>query len=176
MKGALFHPTRVVFRIDVIELQGSLSVDLHDRFSLSHGVVVHVGSRKAKLPATKVFILLASNSSPIPTLNVPEMMVTFSRLRVPMGRDAEPIRHLQANGVVAAGSGWVALEHRKLRAWTHNRRRRTPGNGLRGEYVLFVQDAPRVASGESRPATTKNPATASARNKYRFMIATSIEH
>ena len=38
------------------------------------------GSRNAKLPAGKLPILLSSNVSPIPTLNVPEITVTFSRL------------------------------------------------------------------------------------------------
>ena len=53
-------------------------MDLDNSFSARHRVVVHVGVEKVKLPAMNAFILLASNLSPMPAQNVPEMIVTFS--------------------------------------------------------------------------------------------------
>src|SRR5207245_611981 len=97
-----------------------------------------LGSRKAKLPAMNAFILSVSKLSPMPTLNVPAMMVTFS-LWMPMWRDAEPIGHFQANCEVTCGGGRVAFEHGELRAWAHDRRRRPPRNGIGSECVCFVR-------------------------------------
>src|SRR5258706_16025851 len=56
-----------------------------------------------------------------------------------MGSDAEPIRHLQSNRVVAAGGGWVTFEDGELRARAHHRRCGPPGNGIRSECVSFVR-------------------------------------
>jgi len=67
------------------------------------------------------------------------MTVTFSLFWVPMRRDAEPVRHLQANGEIAARRGWVTLKHGELRARTDYRRRRPPRNGVRGKRVFFLR-------------------------------------
>ncbi len=44
----LFVPARVVFGIDVVELQGRTSVDLHHDLAAGHRVVVHVRIEKGK--------------------------------------------------------------------------------------------------------------------------------
>src|SRR5260370_33266913 len=56
--GGLFIPAWVVARIDVVELQGRLAVDLHDSLTASHGVVVHVGVEKGKAPGNERFHLV----------------------------------------------------------------------------------------------------------------------
>jgi len=52
---------------------------LHHSFSAGHRVVTHFRVKVGKAPAMKAFVALASNVSPIPTRNVPEITVTFSR-------------------------------------------------------------------------------------------------
>ena len=48
----------IVVGIDVVELQGRLTVDLHNGFSASHGEVVHVGIEKSKTPGDECFHLV----------------------------------------------------------------------------------------------------------------------
>src|ERR1700720_2438296 len=66
-----------------------------------------LGSRKAKLPVVNAFILLGSNSSPMPTLNVPEITVTFSLLGCQWGAMRNPsgiFKRIVKSPVGAVGS------------------------------------------------------------------------
>jgi hypothetical protein len=143
-------PARIILRIDVVELKWRLAVDLHDGFSASHGVVVHVRVEKGKAPGNERFHLVGVKIISHPDFERPGDDRDVFPLRVPMGRDAEAIRHLQANCEVAAGGGGVAFEHGELRTRAHDRRRRPPGNGIRGERIFFVRMIVR-GTGEKQP-------------------------
>ena len=54
-------------------------MNLHYNIVCCHGVVVHIGIEKRKAARGEGSILPVSKVSPIPTLNVPEITVTFSR-------------------------------------------------------------------------------------------------
>jgi hypothetical protein len=47
MRGNLLL-ARIVFRIDIVELQGRVSVNLHYDFAGGHRIVVHVGVEKGE--------------------------------------------------------------------------------------------------------------------------------
>jgi len=126
-RAGLPIPARVIIRIDVVELQGRLTVDLHDSFSASHGVVVHVGVKKSKAPGSERFHFVGVEFIAHPDFEGPGNDRDVFPLRVPMGRDAKPIRHLQANREVTGRGGWVAFEHSELRT-----RRTTGGAGPQG--------------------------------------------
>ena len=89
-------------------------MELHNRFSVGHGVLVHVGVEKRK-----------------------------------------------------------AFEHGKLRARTHNRWCRVPGNGIRGERIFFARAIVRDTA-ERQPRPREFPAIASVRDKHRFMIGPPV--
>ena len=114
-------------------------MDLDNGFSASHGVVVHVGVEKGKAPGSERVHLVGVKLIAHADFERPRNDRDVFSVRVKMGRDAEPIRHLQANREVAGRGGWVAFEHGKLRTRTHNGRCRPPGNGIRGECVFFVR-------------------------------------
>ena len=124
-------------------------MDLHDRFSASHGEMVHVRIEKGKAPGSERFHLIGVELISHPDFEGPRDDRDVFPLRVPMGCDAKAIRHLQSNGEVAAGGGWVAFEHGKLRARAHHRRRRPPGNGIRCECIFFVRTIVRGAGDAS---------------------------
>src|SRR5712672_2655916 len=138
-RAGLSFPAWVVLRIDVVELQRGLPVNLHDGFSASHGEVVHVGIEKGKAPGSErlhfVGFELIAHSKLERSGDDGDVFPVW----MPMGRNAEPIRHLQANCKVTAGRGWVTLEYGELRARANDRRRRTPRDGLRGKRVFFVR-------------------------------------
>src|SRR6266853_6785923 len=120
----LSFPAWVIVRIDVVELQRGLPVNLHDGFSASHGEVVHVRVEKGKAPGNERLHFVRLELIAHPEFERSGDDRDVFPLRVPMGRNAEPIRHLQATCEVAAGRGWVTLEHGELRARTDYRRRR----------------------------------------------------
>ena len=97
-------------------------MDLHDRFSAGHGEVVHVGVEKGKAPGYERFHLVRLKLIAHAEFERPGNDRDVFSVRVKVGRDAEPVRHLQANREVAGGGGWVAFEHGKLCAGTHNGR------------------------------------------------------
>jgi hypothetical protein len=90
-------PLRVIVRIDVVELKGRLAEDLYNGFSASHGVVAHVGVEKGKAPGYERAHLVAVKFIPHPDFEPPGDDSDVFPLRVPMGRDALAIGHLQAN-------------------------------------------------------------------------------
>src|SRR5512137_2384471 len=141
---------RVVVRIDVVELKRRLPVDLHNGFPGGHGVVVHVGVEESKAPGAERFHLAGIKLIAHADFERPGNDRDVFPVRVPMGRDTEPVRHLQANRETAGRGSWVALEYGKLRTRTHNGRCRPPGNRIRGECVLFVRVIVRGA-GECQP-------------------------
>jgi hypothetical protein len=94
-------PAGVIVSIDVVELKWRLSVDLHDSLSASHGIVMHVGIEKGKAPCSERFHLVGIELIAHADFERPGNDRDVFPLRVPMGSDAEPIRHLQANGKVA---------------------------------------------------------------------------
>src|SRR6516162_8199959 len=127
------------------------------------------GSRKAKLPATKAFILLGSNLSPMPTLNVPEMIVTFSRfgcqwgaMRNPSGifkrtvkSPVEPVGLPSSTANCAPGrtTGGAALQEI-----------------VSGVNAFFSCELLCAALVNASSAQENIPATARVRNKYRFIV------
>src|ERR1700720_2090427 len=58
-------------------------------------------------------------------------------LRMPMGRDAISVRHLQTNGIIATRCTGIALKHSQLRARPHERRRWTERNRIGREGMFF---------------------------------------
>ncbi len=114
-------------------------MDLHDSLTASHGVVVHVGVEKGKAPRNKRFHLagvkLITHADFERSGNDSDVFPAGVEVRI----NAETIGHLQTNGEVAGGSGGVAFEHRELRARAHDRRGRSPRNGIRSESVGFVR-------------------------------------
>ena len=98
-----------------------------------------LGSRNAKLPAMNAFIFVGVEFIAHADFERSGDDRDVFAVRVPMGRDAEAIRHLQANREVAGGGARVAFEYGKLRAGTYDWRRRAPGNGVRREWVLLVR-------------------------------------
>src|SRR5260370_31754222 len=90
-----------------------------------------------------------------------------------MGRDTEPIGHLQPNREVAGRGGRVAFEYGKLRTRTHNGRCRPPGNGIRGECVLFVRVIVRGA-GECQPRPREYSSHCNNLEEVSFHCQTSI--
>jgi hypothetical protein len=139
VKARLPIPARVVVGIDVVELKGRLAVDLDNGFSASHGVVVHVGIEKSKATGRErghfVDFEFITHANLERTGNDRDVFA----LRVKMRRDAETVRHLQANREVAGGGGWVAFEYGELRARTNNGWRRSPGNSIRRERVSLMR-------------------------------------
>ena len=65
-RAGLSFPAWVVLRIDVVELQRGLPVNLHDGFSASHGEVVHVGIEKGKAPGSERLHFVALKFVPHP--------------------------------------------------------------------------------------------------------------
>src|SRR5690349_17777053 len=57
---------------------------------------------------------------------------------MPMRRDPVTGRHFQSDGIVAAGSRRVAVDHRELSARRHKWRWRSPLNAVRSECVVCV--------------------------------------
>ena len=93
-RARLPSSARVVVRIDVVELQGRLAVDLYDSFSASHGVVVHVGVEKCKASGGERGHLVGFEFIAHPDFEGPGNDRDVFALRVEMGRDAEAIWHL----------------------------------------------------------------------------------
>src|SRR5438046_5897816 len=135
----LFVPAWVIVRIHIVELQRRLPVNLYDGFSTSHGEVVHVGIEKGKAAGSERFRLVGLELIAHSESEGPGNDSDVFPFRMKMRRDAEPVRHLQANGEVAGRGGWVAFEHGELRTRSHHWRRRPPGNGIRGECIFFVR-------------------------------------
>ena|SRR5689334_14157765 len=54
-KAGLVTSAWIVVGIDVVELQGRLTVDLNDGFSASHGEMVHVGIEKGETAGNERF-------------------------------------------------------------------------------------------------------------------------
>src|SRR6516225_1177261 len=119
----------VVVRIDIVELKRRLTVDLHNSFSGGHRIVVHVGVEEGKASGNESFHLAGVKLIAHADFECSGNDRDVFPVRVPMGRDTEPIGHLQANREVAGRAGWVAFEYGKLRTRTHNGRCRAPGNG-----------------------------------------------
>src|SRR5438552_1052756 len=69
----------IIRGIYVVELYWRRTMNLDCRFPAHHGVVVHAGIQKGEAAGGKLIILLSSNLSPMPTLIVPAITVTFSR-------------------------------------------------------------------------------------------------
>src|SRR5215470_11695577 len=146
----LLNLAGVVVRIDVVELKWRLTVDLHNGFSGSHSIVVHVRVEESKAPGNERFHLAGVKFIAHADFERPGNDRDVFPVRVTMGRDTEPIRHLQTNREVAGRGRWVAFEYGKLRTRTHNGRCRPPGNRIRGECVFFVRLLMRGA-GEHQP-------------------------
>src|ERR1700722_9839024 len=128
-----------------------------------------LGSRKAKLPAMNAFILLGSNSSPMPTLSVPEMIVTFSLFGCQWGAMRNPsgiFRRIVKSPVEAVGSPSSTANCAPGRT--------TGGAGPQGMVSgvngFFSCESLFVALVKPSPSHENIPATASARDKYCFMI------
>ncbi len=128
----------VVVRMDIVELKGRLTVDLHNGFSGGHGIVVHVGVEESKASGNESFHLAGVKLIAHADFERPGNDRDVFPVGVPMGRDTEPIRHLQANREVAGRCSWVTFEYGELRTRTHNRRRWPPRNGFRRESIFFV--------------------------------------
>jgi len=92
-------------------------VDLHHDFPAGHRVVMHIGIEKSKTTGREnshlAFVKAISHSD----LEGPCDDRHVFPLRMPMGRDAIPVRHPQAYGVITTRGAGVALKHRELRTW-----------------------------------------------------------
>src|SRR5579859_4826654 len=142
--------------MDVVELKGSLAVDLHDGFPGRHRVMVHVGIQKREAPGRERLHLIRFKSVSHPHLELSGDDRHVFPQRVPMRRDAETVGHLQPNCVVAAGPGRIALEYGELGARLNNGWRWTPGNGIRGDRVCFMRIGDKVVA-EKFSSTSENP-------------------
>jgi hypothetical protein len=76
-------------------------VDLHNRFSADHGVMVHIGVKKSKAAGGERFHFVGVELIAHPEFEGPRNDGDIFAFQVKMGRDTEPIRHLQANREVA---------------------------------------------------------------------------
>src|SRR5580765_3653939 len=160
-------PAWVVVGIDIVKLKGRLAVDLYDGLSASHGEVVHVGVEKRKAPSDERGHLVGFEFIAHANFERARNDGDVFSVRVPMGRDAEPIRHLQANREVARGGGWVAFQDGELRAGTHHWRRRTPWNGIRGERICFVRVI-MCGTGEGQPRPRENSSHCKCKGQVSF--------
>src|SRR5882724_12144887 len=128
-----------------------------------------LGSRKAKLPAAKAFILLGSNSSPMPTLNVPEMIVTFSLFGCQWGAMRNPsgiFKRTVKSPVEAVGSPSSTANSAPGRTTGGA----APQEMVSGVNAFFSCELSCAGLLGASPAQEDIPATATARNKYRFIV------
>jgi len=131
-------------------------MDLDNGFSRGHGVVVHVGVEEGKAPSNENVHLAGVKLIAHADFERPGDDRDVFPARVPMRRDTEPIRHLQANRKIASRGSWVTFEYGKLRTWTYNGRCRPPGDGIRCECVFFVRVIVRGAD-ECQPRPREYP-------------------
>ena len=97
------------------------------------------GIKKGKAPGSECFHLVGLELITHSEFEGPGNDCDVFPFRVKMRRDAEPIRHLQANGEVASRGSGVPFEHGKLRPRAHNGRCRAPRNRVGSECVFFVR-------------------------------------
>jgi len=84
-------------------------VDLHNGFSAGHGIVVHVGVEEGEAPGNESFHFAGVELIAHADFERPGNDRHVFPVRMPMGRDAEPIGHFQANREVTGGGGRVAF-------------------------------------------------------------------
>src|SRR5579864_916730 len=127
------------------------------------------GSRNAKLPAMNAFILLGSNSSPMPTLKVPEIIVTFSRCGCQWGAIRNPsgiFKRIVKSPVEAVGSPSSTANCAPGRTTGGA----APQEIVSGVTAFFSCELPCAALVNASPAQENIPAAARVRNKYRFIV------
>ena len=91
-------------------------MDLYDGLPVSHSEVVHVRVKKRKASGWEGIHGFGVKGISHPDFEGSGDDRDVFPLRMPMGSDAESVRHLQANGEGTCRGGRVALEHGKLRA------------------------------------------------------------
>src|SRR5580704_15737666 len=87
-------PARVVVRIDIVELERRLAVDLYDGLSASHSEVVHVRVKKGKATGRECSHFVGFELIPHADFERSGNDRDVFAIRVPMRGNAEPIRHL----------------------------------------------------------------------------------
>ena len=94
----------IVLGIDVVELGWGGAVDLDDDFAIGHGVVVHVGVEISKAASGESghlgFVKAIAHADLESSGNDGDVFA----MRMPMGRDAIAVRHLQTDREVTGGS------------------------------------------------------------------------
>src|SRR5580700_10553794 len=128
-----------------------------------------LGSRKAKLPVINEFILLGSNSSPMPTLSVPEMIVTFSLFGCQWGAMRNPsgiFKRIVKSPVEAVGSPSSTANCAPGRTTGGA----APQEMVSGVNAFFSRELSCAALVNASPAQENIPVTARVRNKHRFIV------
>jgi hypothetical protein len=97
----LLFPAWVVLRINVVELKWGSPVDLHNCFSAGHGEMVHIGVKESEAAGCERFHFVGLELVAHPDFEGPGDDGDIFAFRMKMRRNAEPIRHLQANREVA---------------------------------------------------------------------------
>ena len=100
-------------------------MDLHHHFSAGHPMVMHVRSEISKTARREHSHLAFVKAIATYSFESAGQNSDVFAIRMPMRCNAVTVRHLEAHGVIPAGTSWVALEYCKLRSWAHERRRWT---------------------------------------------------
>ena len=127
--------TRVVVRVDVVELKRRLTVDLHDGLAASHGVVVHVGVQEGERAGNESVHSVGFELVAHTQLERSRDYRDILPQRVEMGSDPVAVGHLQTHGVFTARSAGIAFEHGKLGARIQEWRSRAEGHLIGSEAV-----------------------------------------
>src|SRR6266851_502780 len=125
----LFLSAGIVRRIDVGDCKGTLTVNLHNRWAGYPSIMVHCRRCLAIPSCGQLNSLFLVKVVAHPDVKIAGDDRHVFRCRVIVGRDLVTRWHLQTNNVETV-LAWIAREHRKLRAFWKERRRRSPLNVL----------------------------------------------
>ena len=128
--------TRIIRRIDVVELQRRHPVNLNHRLSRSRSIMVHARIKIRETPSRKAHHLTGIERVPHPYFQRARQHCDVLPVRMRMRSNLVPIRHGKANREIAGRRRRISLEHRDLRPRRYKRRRRTPLHLIGCEGVL----------------------------------------